>query len=82
MEIFHSNRQAIITKYIGPAAVRGSRVKATSASGISIMHNIDHALSSEQNHAEAAKKLALKLGWTGRMAGGGLKSGYAFVFVD
>lgn len=54
--------QAIITKYIGPTNVRGSRVKATAQAG-SVTLEWDDALNRDDNHMAAAKALATKLGW-------------------
>lgn len=54
--------QAIVTKYIGPSNVKGSRVKAICQAGSITLH-WDHALNQDQNHCEAAKALAKKLDW-------------------
>jgi hypothetical protein len=74
-------RQAISTKYLGPTDYRGGRIKATADAG-SVTLGWDHALSSLQNHAEAARALALKLGWTGKYYMGGTGNGYHFVYAD
>ncbi len=50
-------RQAIVTKFLGPTNCRGSRVKATSASGHTLTVSWDHALDSDANHIAAAKAL-------------------------
>jgi len=76
------SRQAIVTKYHGPTNTRGSRISAQSAGGrVSVSY--DHELTSGQNHAKAAATLAAKLGWSGRMVGGGSpdSTGSIFVFV-
>lgn len=76
--------QAIITKFFGPTNYRGSRIKAT-CSGGNIMVNIDHALSSDENHRAAADALVRKLGWelTGyTLAEGGYRHGNAYVVVS
>jgi hypothetical protein len=80
--------QAIITKFLGPTNVRGSRVKAIADAG-SVTLSWDHPLNSEQNHRAAAEALRDKFGWNteyyGEIVGGGLPgnhSGYAFVFVN
>lgn len=78
--------QAIVTKFLGPTNVRGSRVKATCEAG-SVTLSWDHALNSEGNHDAAAKALAHKLGWDkgwhGELVGGGLPdtTGNCYVFV-
>lgn len=75
-------RQAIITKYIGPTNFKGSRIKATTASGISKVTEYDDALNSEQNHMQAASNLMDKLSWDGKLVGGSTPTGYCFVIVD
>lgn len=76
-------RQAIVTKYLGPTNARGSRVKATCQAG-SVTLSWDDALDSEANHHAAAQALARKLGWSGRLIGGGLPdgTGNAYVFAE
>ena len=74
--------QAIITKYIGPSNVRGSRVKATASAGSVTLH-WDDALNSYGNHAAAAKALVKKLKWSGRYVQGGMpQNGYCFVSAE
>ena len=73
--------QAIVTKYLGPTDTRGSRIKATCEAG-TLTIGIDYAKSIEANHAEAARLLAVKLGWENARVGGALPgSGYAFVLL-
>ncbi len=76
--------QGIETRYMGPTNTRGSRIKATSASGISITVPYDYELDAFDNHEKAARALMKKLGWTGKIAGGSLPGnrGYAFVFAE
>ena len=76
-------RQAIVTKYIGPSNVRGSRIKASAAAGSVTLH-YDSSLNTEDNHAKAAKALADKYEWSGAWYQGGMPddSGYCFVCVD
>ena len=73
-------RQAITTKYFGPSNVRGSRIKATAAAG-SVWYEYEPAYGLDQNHTEAAAKLANKFGWKGAWFGGVLVSG-DYVFVN
>lgn len=71
--------QAIVTKYLGPTNVRGSRVKATAAGG-TITIGWDNRYNSEVNHALACAALVQKMGWQGQWHQGGLPSGdYCFV---
>ena len=75
--------QAIVTKYIGPSNVRGSRIKATAAAGSVTIH-VDDSLNIDENHALAAEALANKFKWRGAWFGGGMPndSGYCWVCVD
>jgi len=75
--------QAIVTRYLPPTNLKGSRIKATAAAGSVTVH-IDHALNIEQNHAKAAEALAHKYNWRGQWFMGGLPSdaGYCFVCAD
>lgn len=77
-------RQSIATKYLGPTDARGSRVKATSSSGLSVTRPWDDALSIDENHAKAAIALCVKLTWKGRLAVGAAYKGdgNVYVFVD
>lgn len=73
--------QAIETKYLGPTNSRGSRIKATSASGICVTVGYKSQLSSDENHVEAAKLLCRKLGWeTNKLVTGSLKNSMVHVF--
>lgn len=72
--------QAIVTKYIGPSNIRGSRIKATAAAG-SIYVHYDDSLSSEKAHAKAAEALANKYGWKGFWYQGGMPNDAGYCFV-
>ena len=76
--------QAITTKYHGPTNSRGSRITATTESGIKHSQSYKHELNADENHADAAEALARRLGWLERndLVGGSIKGGYAFVLVD
>ena len=78
--------QAIETKYHGATNTKGSRISATSASGIKTYIDYPHELSGVDCHAIAAEKLARKLEWLkpgeefeGKYIAGGTRSGYVFV---
>ena len=75
-------RQYISTKYVCPTNTRGSRVKATSSSGLSVTLQWADELDTDANHIAAAKVLAAKLGWRGQWAVGADNKGSVFVFVD
>lgn len=82
----NDNHQAIITRYIGPTDTKGSRVRATSASGLTLTLGWDSALGSEENHRAAALALANKHNWLNRpntyLVSGGLKTGNAYVIIE
>ena len=73
--------QAIVTKYLGPTNVCGSRVKATASAGSVTLH-WDDSLNSDANHARAAKALADKYGWEGIWFEGGMPEGKGNVYVS
>lgn len=75
-------RQAIVTKYHGPTNTRGSRISATTESGIRHYYPYQYELNSEGNHADAAQKMAEHMGWDGTWRGGAIPGGYAFVLND
>ena len=62
--------QTITTKYLGPTNHRGSRIKATTSSGISNTISWDYAKGTIQNHERAIHELNLKLSWDGELVGG------------
>ncbi len=64
--------QAITTKYHGAGNKLGSRVSATSASGIRKYLEWDDRLSSDENHEAAALALCVKLNWSTIFSSGGL----------
>lgn len=74
--------KAIMTRYIGPTDLKGSRVKAFDSDGQSVTIGYDSSLSSSQAHAKAAEALCRKMGWKGTLVSGGVKGGEVFVFVD
>lgn len=70
--------KAIETKYLPCTNTKGSRIKAYCEAG-SVTIPYPHELSGADVHAEAAKKLILKLGWTGAWRVGGTTEGFVFV---
>lgn len=70
--------QAIETRYFGPGNVRGSRIKATTASGISMTQDLTHETTLEREHYRVAQALADKLKW-GKLIGAETKRGMVFV---
>lgn len=74
--------KAILTKYMGPGNVRGSRIKAYDCDGNSVTIPYPHQLRSEDGHKKAAQSLCDKMKWTGELIGGRTKDGMAFVFAE
>lgn len=72
---------AIVTKYIGQSEYKPSRIKATCEAG-SITVSYDHGLNGTENHIQAAKTLANKIGWHGKLITGAMpgNKGYCHVF--
>ena len=77
-------KQAITTKFLGPTNTKGARVKAFASNARpSVTILWDHAWSSEQNHAFAAKILKERLKWTGDTVAGVLSpSQIVHVFIS
>lgn len=73
--------QAIRTKYHGPTNTKGSRITATSASGLKVTIPMPYDLDEPDAHRKAAQALCAKLHWPGELIGGALSDGYAFVFA-
>lgn len=74
--------QAIQTKYLSVTNTKGSRIKATCATG-SVTIDYPHELSGMSCHAKAAYALLAKKHWDYKLVGGQLANGdYVFVMVD
>ena len=73
--------KAIITKYHGPTNTKGSRITATDEDGHRVSISYPYELSGEAVHRAAADALCAKMGWTGELAGGAIKNGYAFCWT-
>ena len=76
--------KAIRTKYIGPSDRKGSRVSATTGEkGQRVVLTWDNARNASDMHAVAARTLADKYQWQGKLIGGGFPDGtMAWVFAD
>lgn len=78
---------AIVTKYLGPTDHKGTRILVKSEAGkvSRITVSWDHALDVEANHHAAAQEYVRRNDWDqdcyGRIVGGAIEHGYAFVFV-
>jgi hypothetical protein len=71
----------IITKFIPRANLLSARVTAT-AKGGTLAVECDPRLTTDTNHANAAKRLAEKHGWSGSWHGGPSYNGLGAVFVQ
>ena len=72
--------QTIITKFIPGTNLQSARVKATANDGtVTVMW--DPLQTADVNHANAAKRLAEKHGWSGCWHGGACYNGNGAVFV-
>lgn len=65
--------KAIVTKFHGPTNSRGSRMGAVSE-GNRVMITLDPVWTRDIAHQEAAKALCIKMGWSGVLVQGSLKS--------
>ncbi len=74
--------KAIVTKYHGATDTRGSRITASDEDGNRTTIPYPHELSGQAVHRKAADALCAKMGWPGKLAGGSLRDGYVFVFLD
>jgi len=73
--------KTIETKYHGATNSKPSRISATTQRNPRIYLSYDYALIPEENHQAAAAELLTKMEWSGRMVGGHIKDGMAWVFV-
>ena len=73
--------QYIKTKYLCPTDCKGSRIKATASGGQTLTIPYDYELNEEPLHAQAALRLAARLGWSAEYAAGAGDDGYVFVPV-
>ena len=73
--------KAIVTKYHGPTDHKGARISANDGDGNRVTISYPYELSGEAVHKAAAVALMEKMGWTGELVAGALKTGYAFVMV-
>jgi hypothetical protein len=71
----------IITKYLPGENLLGARVTATAKNG-SVTVAWNPRLTADQNHANAAKRLAEKSGWDGCWYGRPSYNGQAAVYVQ
>lgn len=75
-------RKAIKTTFCGPTDRRGSRIRASDTDGNYCYLPWEHALDAIGNHRMAAKMLARRMKWDGKLITGGLKDCYVHVFTE
>jgi len=76
--------KAITTKFLGPTDTLGSRVKAYDLDGNQATLPWRRELNDVDNHKLAVVALCRRMGWDtpAQLAGGYVKGGMAWVFVD
>lgn len=77
--------QAITTKRLPPTDHKATRIKATTASGVSVTLSWDYGCDELDNARRAVRQLIeskLNDGWDGRYVAGATARGYAFVRAD
>lgn len=77
--------QAITTKVLPPTNTKPQRIKATTASGVSITLPWDYGTDELENARRAVRQLVfekLNGGWDGRYLAAATAEGYAFVRDD
>lgn len=69
--------KAIVTKYFGPSACRGSRVVASDGDGnrVTLDWSNESSNESDTNHLAAVKALCSKMGWHGSLIEGFILKG-------
>lgn len=76
--------QTITTKYLPATNHKAERIAAVTSSKIRIYRPYPYQIegSCAAAHSFIAKTLKNELGWTGRMVGHDIGTGYMFVFID
>lgn len=72
--------KAITTKFHGPSNVKGARMSASDMDGNRVIDSYQHELNSEENHKAIARRLCIKMGWSGSLIMGAIKGGYVHVW--
>ena len=74
--------KAIRTRYKGATNTKGARVIADDYDRNRITISYPYELSGEEVFRAAAEALCDKLGWSKNLLGGGIETGYVFVFKN
>lgn len=74
--------KAIQTKYLPATNTKGSRIRAFDSDGNSVTVSHYHDASRDDAHRRAARALCEKMDWRGRLIGGHIKDGMAFVWDE
>lgn len=80
IEIVPSHRIAFIVKIIAPTNTLGARVKASHPNNSKLSVTIQYH--TDDSWDDCARAFATKMGWSGKMAKGGVAEGYVYVFID
>jgi hypothetical protein len=73
--------KAITTKHLGATQTKPARIKAFTWDGCQKTIDCPDGLNEYGAHKTAAIALQVKMKWPGRLIGGGITGGYAFVFL-
>ena len=74
--------KAITTRFLGPTAMKGSRITASDQDGNRVTITYESHSDTEDAHRKAAITLCHKMGWSANLAQGSIKNGYVFVFTS
>lgn len=75
--------QTITTKYLPATNTKGSRIKATTARGKSIIIPYDYEVSTDIAHQKAVIAICDKLDWHGKLVEGeSSNKGNVYVFIN
>ena len=74
--------KAITTRFLGPTAMKGSRITASDQDGNRVTIPYRSELDTATAHLAAADVLCHKMGWSANLAQGSIKNGYVFVFTS
>ena len=74
--------RVVLTRYVGPSEARAACINATDSHGNWIRFPYPDDLPGGLTaHLAAARALVARMRWPGRLVGGGIRSGYAFVLL-
>ncbi len=74
--------KAIFTTFRGATNTQGSRITASDEDGNRASIPYLHDLDSDAAHDAAVVALCKRMGWGGKLARGGMKTGYVYVWIE